>query len=69
MHGAGSQSPWNGYIRERSRVLNEAGIATFNVDSYSGRGIFDVRRAVAHRNRGSLLIVCNAATPAIGIEN
>jgi dienelactone hydrolase len=43
MHGAGGQAPWNGYIHEWSRVMNEAGIGTFNVDSYSGRGIFDVK--------------------------
>ena len=43
MHGAGGQAPWNGYINEWARVLNEAGVSTFNLDSYSGRGIFDVK--------------------------
>jgi len=43
MHGAGGQAPWNGYIQEWARVLNEAGISTFNLDSYAGRGIFDVK--------------------------
>lgn len=41
MHGAGGQAPWNGYINEWARVLNEAGVSTFNLDSYAGRGIFD----------------------------
>jgi dienelactone hydrolase len=43
MHGAGGQAPWNGYINEWARVLNEAGISTFNLDSYAGRGIFDAK--------------------------
>ena len=43
MHGAGGQSSWNGPINEWARVLNEAGVSTFNLDSYSGRGIFDVK--------------------------
>ena len=43
MHGAGGQSSWNGSINEWARVLNEAGVSTFNLDSFSGRGIFDVK--------------------------
>ncbi len=43
MHGAGGQAPWNGYINEWAKVFNEAGVSTFNLDSYSGRGIFDFK--------------------------
>jgi dienelactone hydrolase len=38
-HGAGGVGGDGGYIHEWSRVLNEAGIATFAVDSFAGRGI------------------------------
>jgi|RhiMetdeSRZDD1v2_1073273.scaffolds.fasta_scaffold12838_2 dienelactone hydrolase len=38
-HGAGGPGPAGGSVHEWARVLNEAGIATFTVDSFSGRGI------------------------------
>ena len=38
-HGAGGLGGAGGPVHEWARVLNEAGIATFAVDSFSGRGI------------------------------
>ena len=38
-HGAGGLLGDNGMVNEWTRILNEAGIGTFTVDSYSGRGI------------------------------
>ena len=38
-HGAGGLLGEAGMINEWSRVLNEAGIATFAVDSFAGRGV------------------------------
>jgi dienelactone hydrolase len=38
-HGAGGLGASGGPVNEWARVLNEAGIATFTVDSFSGRGI------------------------------
>src|SRR5262249_165826 len=38
-HGAGGLGPDNGVLNEWARVLNEAGIATFTVDGFSGRGV------------------------------
>ena len=38
-HGAGGVGGEGGPVNDWSRVLNEAGIATFTVDSFSGRGI------------------------------
>ncbi|MGA3403872.1 MAG: dienelactone hydrolase family protein [Acetobacteraceae bacterium] len=38
-HGAGGLLGDNGMVNEWSRIFNEAGIATFVVDSYSGRGV------------------------------
>jgi dienelactone hydrolase len=38
-HDAGGLGGENGSLNDWSRVLNEAGIATFAVDSFSGRGI------------------------------
>jgi dienelactone hydrolase len=38
-HGAGGLGGTGGPVHEWARVLNEAGIATFTVDSFAGRGI------------------------------
>ena len=38
-HGAGGLLGEVGMVNEWSRVLNEAGIATFTVDSFAGRGV------------------------------
>src|SRR5580765_4336770 len=38
-HGAGGVGGEGGPVNDWARVLNEAGIATFTVDSFSGRGI------------------------------
>jgi dienelactone hydrolase len=38
-HGAGGVGGEGGPVNDWSRVLNEAGIATFTVDSFSGRGV------------------------------
>ena len=39
LHGSAGLSGSGGSVHEWSRVLNEAGIATFAVDSFSGRGV------------------------------
>jgi dienelactone hydrolase len=39
MHGAGGMGAGNSVTDLWSRVLNEAGISTFNLDGYAGRGI------------------------------
>lgn len=39
LHAAGGLGGASGAVHEWARVLNEAGIATFAVDSYSGRGV------------------------------
>jgi dienelactone hydrolase len=39
LHGAGGLGVASANVNEWTRVLNEAGIGTFAVDSYSGRGV------------------------------
>ncbi|WP_431016182.1 hypothetical protein [Bradyrhizobium pachyrhizi] len=39
LHGAGGMGGVGGSIDEWSRALNQLGIATFAIDSFSGRGI------------------------------
>ena len=42
MHGAQGPAGVGGIFHEWTRVLNEAGIATFAVDSFSGRGVLNI---------------------------
>lgn len=47
MHGAGGPDGVGGIYDQWVRVLNEAGIATFGVDSFTGRGIVNLPADVA----------------------
>lgn len=40
MHGGAGLAGWNGVTNEWARVLNEAGISTFNLDGFTGRQKF-----------------------------
>lgn len=47
LHGAGGPDGVGGLYDEWTRVLNDAGIATFAVDSFTGRGIVNLPADVA----------------------
>jgi dienelactone hydrolase len=40
MHGGAGLAGWNGVTNEWARVLNEAGVSTFNLDGFTGRQKF-----------------------------